>query len=191
MSLEVIEESVEQLAEYSTIPIAFQVTSKLMPKLIQNGLEGIHLVQEPAPEPYVKDYDREKGEGPTRWLKRWDISNWGVLSVFETDTRIGGAVIAWRTPELGMLEDRDDLAVLWDIRIHPDYRGKQIGTLLFKSVVKWARSRRCRDLKIETQNINVPACRFYAQQGCRLQSITIGAYAELPEEIELIWHLEL
>ena len=191
MSLKIIEESVEQLPKYSTVPIAFQVTSKLTPKLPHNGLEGIHLVEEPVPEPYVKDYDGIKGEGPTRWTKRWDLSNCGILSVFEADVRVGGAVIAWRTPDLNMLEGRDDLAVLWDIRIHPDYRGRQIGSFLFNAVVNWARTHHCKDLKIETQNINVPACRFYERQGCRLQSITIDAYQECPGEVELIWYFVL
>ena len=46
-------------------------------------------------------------------------------------------------------------------------------------------------MKIETQNINVPACRFYARQGCRLSAIVSHAYAEFPDEIQLIWRLAL
>ncbi len=49
----------------------------------------------------------------------------------------------------------------------------------------------CAELKIETQNINVPACRFYARQGCRLSAIVSHAYAEFPDEIQLIWRLAL
>lgn len=50
----------------------------------------------------------------------------GVLSAFDGPSRVGGAVVAWRTPGADMLEGRDDLAVLWDIRVHPEYRGRGI-----------------------------------------------------------------
>jgi len=46
-------------------------------------------------------------------------------------------------------------------------------------------------LKVETQNINVPACRFYEKQGCHLSSINRNAYKAFPEEVELIWSLAL
>ena len=43
----------------------------------------------------------------------------------------------------------------------------------------------------ETQNINVPACRFYAAQGCELRGIHVGAYPEHPEEVQLLWYMDL
>jgi hypothetical protein len=44
---------------------------------------------------------------------------------------------------------------------------------------------------VETQNINVPACRFYARQGCVLGAIHPDAYPDLPDEVQLLWWLEL
>jgi len=49
----------------------------------------------------------------------------------------------------------------------------------------------CRQLKIETQNTNVQACRFYERQRCRLHAIHRAAYPELPEEIQLLWYKDL
>ena len=49
-------------------------------------------------------------------------------------------------------------------------------------------------MKIETQNVNVPACRFYAQQGCHLGAILRYGYAGCPEvahEAMLLWYLDL
>jgi hypothetical protein len=46
-------------------------------------------------------------------------------------------------------------------------------------------------MKIETQNINVPACRFYAKHGFILGAVNRFAYPELPDEVELIWCKEL
>ena len=90
-----------------------------------------------------------------------------------------------------MLEGREDLACLWDLRVHPDYRGKGVGHLLFSQAVEWARQKHCLRLKVETQNINVPACRFYARHGCELRGINRYAYGEALDETQLLWYLDL
>ena len=49
----------------------------------------------------------------------------------------------------------------------------------------------CRHLKVETQSINVTACRFYARQGFVLRSARSGVYPELKGEIQLLWYKDL
>ena len=49
----------------------------------------------------------------------------------------------------------------------------------------------CRELKVETQNINVRACRFYARLGCELRVVRAGAYPQFPEEVQLLWYKTL
>ncbi len=191
MDFRVEEESLEKLEEYGEISIAFEVKSKLSVELIEDGLGGIRLTEEAVVPPYVKAYDEDAGETPTRWRERWDLSNWGFLSVFEGVHRIGAATVAYNTPGVNFLEGRTDMAALWDIRVHPDYRRKGVGKLLFRSIENWARSRDCTLLKIETQNINVPACRFYVAQGCRLGIFHQYAYTEFPDEVQLVWFKEL
>jgi hypothetical protein len=44
---------------------------------------------------------------------------------------------------------------------------------------------------VETQTINVPACRFYSKMGCTLGAIDRYAYVDLPNEIQLLWFKEL
>ena len=39
----------------------------------------------------------------------------------------------------------------------------------------------------ETQNTNVPACRFYAAAGLVLSEANAGAYRAFPDEVQLIW----
>ena len=51
--------------------------------------------------------------------------------------------------------------------------------------------RGARRLRVETQDVNVPACRLYHAQGFRLERATPGAYAELPNEVQLLWHKPL
>lgn len=107
---------------------------------------------------------------------------------------MGGTAVAYNTAGVNMLEGRQDLVVLWDIRVHPDGRGQGIGRALFQRAVTFARERSCSQLKVESQNVNVRACRFYAAQGCRLGAIHRYAYAGEPEvagEVMLLWYLDL
>jgi GNAT superfamily N-acetyltransferase len=90
-----------------------------------------------------------------------------------------------------MLEGRRDLSLLWDIQVAPDARGRGVGSALFERVEAWALAQGCRELKVETQNINVPACGFYARHGCEPRAARHAAYPELPEEIQLLWYKDL
>jgi len=106
-------------------------------------------------------------------------------------SRVGGATVTFDTPGLTMLEGRRDLSVLWDIRIASNARGKGIGSALFEKVEAWARAQGCRQLKIETQNVNVRACLFYVRHGCELRVVHHAAYPGLPEEIQFLWYKDL
>ena len=90
-----------------------------------------------------------------------------------------------------MLDERDDLACLWDLRVADEYRGKGVGQRLFARALDWARERNCAVFKVETQNINVPACRFYTRQGCELGAINRFAYPESMNETQLIWYRKI
>lgn len=191
ITITILEESADQLDAYGRVSIAFRVESRLRVDLVGGGLGGIQLVVEKVDPAYVKDYDLISGEGPGNWAERWDISRWGILAAFSGAERVGGAAVAWDTPGVDMLEGRRDLAVLWDIRVAPEFRGRGVGRRLFAAGVQWARAKGCRTLKVETQNINVPACRFYARHGCALGAITRWAYPDLPDEVQLMWYLDL
>lgn len=188
MTVEIREEITDVLAEYARVPIAFWVKSRFRVDPIQGGLGGLALAEEPV-TPYVKDYDANREvPRPVGWAMRWNIANWGILGAFDSEQRVGGAVIAWNTDGLDMLHGRKDLAVVWDLRVRPDRRGKGIGAQLFAHALAWARERQCREIVVETQNINVPACRFYARQGCTLGAINQHAYGGDLDEAQLLWY---
>ena len=189
MEIKIVEESPENLAEYQKVSIAFEVKTVFRVDLIERGLGGVKLTEEVLEKPFTKGYDEL--EKPFYWSSLFNLSNWGFLSAFDGERRVGGAVIAWKTPEVNMLEGHDDLACLWDLRVAPEYRGRGVGNLLFESTINWAKARKCRLLKIETQNINVPACRFYERQGCHLGGFNLHAYPELPDEVALFWYRNL
>jgi GNAT superfamily N-acetyltransferase len=189
MSLEIKEEALTPaaLTEHGKISIAFTVDRILALTLADGGLGGMSLTVTPVADPYIKDYDAIAGEGPARWAERFDLSNWGLIRACRDGTRVGGAVLAFRTPDVHMLGGRDDVAALWDIRVAPEQRGTGVGSGLFRAAVNWARARGCGWLKIETQNVNAAACRFYQKMGCTLGAIDRFAYPGLPAEVQLLW----
>lgn len=189
--MKIIEEPITAAAELAYIPIAFEVESVFDVSARDGGLGGLVLSERALEVPYVKDYDKAEGDSTAPWAQRFDVSNWGLMGAHSGGARVGGAVIAFDTAGVNMLEGRRDLAVLWDIRVAPGARGRGGGSALFRAAEAWAEARGCKRLKIETQNVNVPACRFYARRGCVLGAINRFAYRELPDEVQLLWYKTL
>ena len=190
MKIELTTLSEAALVEYGSIPIRFEVREAMDVEATEPSA-GFHLTPHSVAQPYVKDYDSGTDEGPTGWPLRFDTSPWILLLARSDGQAIGGAAVACRTPGLTMLEGRSDLAVLWDLRVHPDARRRGLGTALFVAAEAWARDGGYEQLKIETQHLNVPACRFYARQGCTLRGVRRGAYADCPDEVQLLWYKDL
>jgi GNAT superfamily N-acetyltransferase len=191
MPVQIIEIVSERLAEYASVPIAFEVQSILQIELVDGGLGGMLLRQAPVAVPYVKDYD-SYGELPTDWPERFDVSNWGFFLATVAGKPVGAAAVAFDTSGVFMLESRRDLSVLWDLRVQPAFRGA--GIPLFRYAAEWSRKHGCLQMKIETQNVNVPACRFYQRMGCQLGEIRRFGYAAVPgvaHEVMLNWYLNL
>lgn len=194
MMIKIQDVNANKLSQYQQIPIAFKVESIFQVQLVNNGLGGIVLREKKAIPSYIKNYDSDDANEPKSWPKRFDIRNWGIFLAFKGKRHVGGAVVAFKTPGVYMLNGRNDLAVLWDIRVHPDFRGFRIGTKLFNHAVNWSKKRGCQQLKVETQNVNVPACYFYEAQGCQLGSINRYGYFGHPasgNEVMFLWYLNL
>jgi len=195
MSLIIQQVGPEALGRYASVSIAFEVHSAYRVEAIEQGLGGLVLVEEQV-KPYLKDYDgqAQDDDRPEGWARQFDVSRWGFFLAMEGKYVMGGAAVVVNSPEVHMLENRSDLAVLWDIRVQPEQRKKGIGTALFQRAAEWARGQGCTQLKIETQNVNIPACRFYARQGCHLGGILRHGYVGTPEvahEAMLLWYLDL
>lgn len=189
MQIEVIEEQPPDWVAYGSVPIRFTTRTVLEARPRASG--GYELRERPVPTAQEKDYDAIAGEGPTRWASRFGVSRWGVLVAWAGGQRVGGAVLVADTAGVDMLEGRSDLAVIWDLRVRLEWRGRGVGSRLFRAAEGWATRRGKAELKVETQNINAPACRFYARMGCELRTVNPGAYPTLPDEVQYLWYKRL
>lgn len=176
---------------YDKIPMLVNVKSILKAEKIDGGLGGLLLKEVPV-EGYIKDLGKE--EILSDLEDRFDISNWAFWIAYDGEMPVGGAAVASRTPNVEMLNGRNDISVLWDIRVDGNYRNKGIGSKLFELAEEWSKRRGLVQMKIECQNNNVKACRFYRKKGAVLGKIDEYAYyshEECRNEVQLIWYLDL
>jgi GNAT superfamily N-acetyltransferase len=174
-----------QLASYAAVPIAFRVTSRLVRDPAASTSDA--LVETPVARPFDKDYDAASGMTPSGWAERYTLGRWGLLVADMEGRVVGGAAVA---PAMEVMPEHrftEGTGVLWDLRVAPAWRGRGIGSALFRASEQWAGAHGYRMLIVETQDINVAASRFYAQMGCRLLSYEERAYDAMPDEARLLW----
>lgn len=179
------------LNQYDKVSMNIFVEKEFKVEKINNGLGGLKF-NEVAVAPYIKDLG--KYAVVTEYEKYFNIDNWQFFMVFDEAKPIGGMTLVSQTPEIRMLDGRDDLCVLWDIRVEDEYKHMGIGQKLFDLGVEWARENGLKQMKIECQNNNIPACKFYHKQGAILAKIDEYAYyddEEAMNEVQFIWYLDL
>jgi len=190
-ALRVVTDPPDSLDTYASVSSAFEVQWVL--DVSTGSVEDVTArwpVKRLA-QAYRKDYDAIAGNHPTDWSGLLQSAPTRQFGAFDDDGRVGGALVLRGAPAVELLEGRRDVALLWDIRVAPAHRGRGIGAMLFEAAVMWAQSQGCRDLLVETQDNNVPACRLYAGQGCRLAAVRLHAYEMFPEEAQLLWRKTL
>ncbi len=190
MKIEVLQHGVERLAEYAAVSIAFRVSEVLDLDAIAAVSGGDPIPTRPVAAPYIKDYDAVPGDAPLDWPGRFDVSRWTFLAALVEGIRVGCATLIAHDPAVDLLDGRDDLARLWDLRVAPEFRHRGVASALLAAAEESAEAQGIRTLMVETQNVNVPACRFYARQGFVLGAVNRGAYPDLPHEVQLLWYKE-
>ena len=191
MNIRIENEDSSSIEAYASVPIAFEVASVFDVEHAASAEQSPIVVERTLDVSYIKDYDSVWGDGPVEWLHRFDVSGWHFLAAYVDGKRVGGAVVIMRAPDVEMLEGRDDLAILWDIRVAPSHRSHGIGSALIDAAEKLAAERGASVIKVETQNINVPACRFYESRGFELKFANARIYPDLPHEVQFLLYKTL
>lgn len=186
MTVDVEEERPPALAQYARVPIAFTVREVAEVIEAPDGHGTFALRSRVIEQPYVKDYDDDGG--PEAWASRFDLSHWRFFAARVAGERVGCAAVVFRAPDVDMLGGRQDVALLWDIRVTPAMRGRGVGAALVAAVEAWAAAQGAEWLEVETQNVNVPACRFYERMGFTLREVHLHVYGSLPDEAQLLWY---
>lgn len=129
--------------------------------------------------PYEKRYGSETNDY-TAYLGQPDHAAWLAY----VDGQLAGQILAH--------ENWNRFAIIWDIAVEPSFRRQGVGRRLIENALRWARGRGLPGVMLETQNINVAACRLYARCGFVLGGFDAYLYrgvAPDTREIALFWYL--
>jgi ribosomal protein S18 acetylase RimI-like enzyme len=94
--------------------------------------------------------------------------------------------------EVRMRETWNKFAYLDDFVVEPKYRGQGVGRALVRRCIDWAKAKGFPGISLETQDINVPACKLYESCGFELRGFDSHLYKALDpstNEIALYWYL--
>jgi ribosomal protein S18 acetylase RimI-like enzyme len=137
--------------------------------------------------PYVKRYDPEIYDAQA-YLEKPDHAAWLAY----VDGQRAGQILAHENPGLSEVEGWNRFAIIWDIAVDPPFRRRGLGRRLMEQAVAWTRARGLPGVMLETQHINVAACRLYERCGFVLGGFDACLYRGVmpgTREIALFWYL--
>ncbi len=180
----------EDIPNLTQIRPTYQSNTILVVEKSGSGIEiGWRLVEQSLPGPFDKatlyDFDEVAQAEIRARLARADDTYQRVAVNTSTGQLVGLLDVE--------IQGWNNTAFIWNLMIDLDYRGQGLGRRLWYRALEFARRAEVRAILIETQNTNVPACRFYERMGCQLVGLNEAYYTnkgqnEQPNiEIALFW----
>ena len=128
--------------------------------------------------PYTKHYPPQ--DEHTTYLAQRDK---GIFLAY-VDGQLAGQIVIFK--------NWNGYAYVDDLAVDSAKRRCGVGRALMQQAITWAKARQLPGIMLETQNVNVAACRFYEQCGFVLGGFDRFLYRGLDpktEEIALYWYL--
>ena len=168
--------SVEDVKYIKMSDEPFTVIGRLIPEY-KNGVWTI--AEEIFAEPYEKKYDDDIGYINNDFINSEDNA---IFLCFCGDIYAGNIII-WKQ------WNKD--CYIENIAVRRDFHRSGIGKKLIEQAVFWAKDKNLRGLRLETQDNNLIACRFYQKCGFVLGAVDNLLYRHFDNKDEkaLFWYL--
>ena len=124
------------------------------------------------------------------WKKIINFDTSLIQAIMIDGQYIAGAITVTHSPKANMLKSDMKNAVLWDIRVHPDYQNLGLASTLLQNSLEFASTKKCSSLLIETQNNNPKAVSFYIKHGATLLETNEDAYPKELNEVQFIFQIK-
>lgn len=159
---------------FNTSNEPFEVFGRLIPKF--DGRVWTY-EEELFSEPYIKTYPPDESTAE----EYINSSEMETFLFFDGDICAG---------QICVRENWNKFTFIEDISVKEKYRRKGIGTALLNRASLWSAEHNLNGLMLETQDINLAACRFYQKYGMRLGAADNMLYYNFSthSETALFWY---
>lgn len=149
-------------------------------------ISGDSIYRLKRPEPFTFILEKEacdafsfevSEENPENWKSFISLDNFKLVGIYQDATLVAAMSLVHDNPSVRMLDGRKDVLLVWDLRVHPDHKGKGYGRALIDYARHEAEALGVNHLRIETQNTNPSAVDFYHNMGFELAQIREHAYS--------------
>lgn len=176
MMIEIRKLTSDHRADVGKCSSSFNVRTRLI--LHAEGSRVSYMISQLSEE-YEKDYRSDKIDVDSYLADPERV----IFLAYDGETVVG---------EIVVMKFWNNTAYIDHLAVDTQWRRQGIGTKLIDQVVEWAREKGLPALMLETQDDNVPACRFYEAYGFELGGFDRLLYKGLKpdtEEIALFWYL--
>jgi len=151
----------------------FIVSGRIIPKYDNDKWT---YTEERFSEPYFKQYENDEID-----VSYIDKKEKAVFLYYANNNCIG---------QVKLRSNWNGYALIEDIGVAKDWRQSGVGTALMEKAISWAKGNNLAGLMLETQDVNVSACRFYAKNGFVIGAVDKMLYSALPtaNEIAIFWY---
>ncbi|MFW6298786.1 MAG: GNAT family N-acetyltransferase [Bacillota bacterium] len=157
--------------EYASVPM--HIEGCFLYRLYKPDSLSFSLKKEPIkPFGYIVD-----DENPSAWSTFISMRNFTMVGIREGGMPVAAMSLVHDNPTVRMLDGRKDVLLIWDLRVHPDYKRKGYGRALIGYARQRAKELGVGHLRLETQNTNPNALEFYLAMGFELIHIREHAYS--------------
>jgi streptothricin acetyltransferase len=173
---DIVELNHDNLKDVNATDNAFEVKSRIIP-YIEDGI--FRYKQEEMENSYTKSYANDELDYSTY------IDNpEKIVYLAYAENSPAGQIILRR--------NWNKYAYIEDIRVGSRFRRAGIGTRLMEAASNWAKKGHMPGVMLETQDTNVPACKFYESCGFKLGGVDVYLYIGITpriDEIALYWYI--
>ena len=174
-SLTIIEITAETIQDVNKTDTTHEINSRIVPS-IENGVFS-YTIEEIYPS-YQKTYEED------------DIDY--SVYINNTDKTIFLAYVdGIPVGQIVLRRNWNSFAYIEDIRVGNDFRRRGTGIRLIHKAEEWARNGGMPGIMLETQDVNVPACKLYEKTGFTLGGVDkklYGVIEKYSHETALFWY---
>lgn len=177
-SIRIVPANAENIRHINAVNEPFEVTGRLVP-----AFDGARWTfsEELFDEPYAKSYPEDDED----WARYLEQDGRAILLAFDGDDCVG---------RIRLRRDWNRYAFVEDIAVRAAWRGKGVGTALIAAAKAWAQERGLMGLALETQDMNLSACRFYRKLGFEIGGVNTMLYRNFKQpycdETAIFWYLK-